>query len=84
VGDAFIGYQDDTPAAVVFQVTHLLKSDESDASDETLERWKAKVGMVHVWCIFCIIVAISCKLLYVSIELSATVTCVLFTGIGTE
>jgi len=47
VGDAFVGYQDDTPAAVVFQVTHLLKSDESDTSDEALERWKAKVGMIH-------------------------------------
>ena len=44
VGDAFVGYQDDTPAAVVFQVTHLLKNDESETSDEALARWKAKVG----------------------------------------
>ena len=67
MGDAFVGYQDDTPAAVVFQVTHLLKSDESEASDEALERWKAKVGVVHIWCIYCIIVTISCKLQHVNI-----------------
>ena len=40
VGDAFVGYQKDTPAAVVFQVSHVLK-DQVDIED--VEHWKAKV-----------------------------------------
>ena len=40
VGDAFVGYQKDTPAAVVFQVSRLLK-DEMERGD--VEHWKAKV-----------------------------------------
>ena len=42
VGDAFVGYQEDTPAAVVFQVTHLLKDNES----EDVKRWKMKVTFI--------------------------------------
>ena len=43
MGDAFVGYQDDTPAAVVFQVTHLLKNYENETGDEAVVQWKAKV-----------------------------------------
>ena len=42
VGDAFVGYQEDTPAAVVFHVSHLLKDNESD----DVKRWKMKVAFV--------------------------------------
>ena len=43
VGDAFVGYQKDTPAAVVFQVSHLLKDQTTTADKEDAEHWKAKV-----------------------------------------
>lgn len=43
VGDAFVGYQDDTPAAVVFQVTHLLKDDYNEADESSIAQWKIKV-----------------------------------------
>lgn len=42
VGDAFVGYQKDTPAAVVFQVSHVLKDHEAK---ENAEHWKAKVNI---------------------------------------
>ena len=45
VGDAFVGYQKDTPAAVVFQVSHILK----DHVDDDVEHWKAKVNALHVY-----------------------------------
>ena len=43
VGDAFVGYQKDTPAAVVFQVSRLLK-DHTEEDD--VEHWKAKVIII--------------------------------------
>ena len=43
VGDAFVGYQKDTPAAVVFQVSRLLKD---HTEEEDVERWKAKVIII--------------------------------------
>ena len=42
-GDAFVGYQEDTPAAVVFQVTHLLKDSENQTDEEAFQLWKMKV-----------------------------------------
>ena len=45
VGDAFVGYQKDTPAAVVFQVSHILKDYVYKANKENVEYWKAKVIM---------------------------------------
>ena len=48
-GDAFVGYQDDTPAAVVFQVTHLLKNDDDNremADEEACLLWRKKV--IHI------------------------------------
>ena len=48
-GDAFVGYQDDTPAAVVFQVTHLLKDDDDDmANEETCLMWRRKVTLLEL------------------------------------
>ena len=44
VGDAFVGYQKDTPAAVVFQVSHILKDYVND-----VEHWKAKVTALCVY-----------------------------------
>ena len=38
-----MGYQKDTPAAVVFQVSHLLK-DHTEEDD--VEHWKAKVIII--------------------------------------
>ena len=62
-GDAFIGYQKDTPAAVVFQATQAfpaewehvsvpgLKADEEEAIEEDSHVWKEKVielsSMLH-------------------------------------
>ena len=48
VGDAFVGYQEDTPAAVVFQVTHLLKDNkkENEMGEEALKLFKMKVACV--------------------------------------
>ena len=54
-GDAFVGYQDDTPAAVVFQVTHLLKADEGDrdmTDEETCLHWRKKVCSVRLCVLF--------------------------------
>ena len=45
VGDAFVGYQEDTPAAVVFQVTHDLK-DEKRNDKESFHLWKMKVTCI--------------------------------------
>jgi len=38
-----VGYQKDTPAAVVFQVSHILKDHKGKTSKEDVEHWKAKV-----------------------------------------
>ena len=46
VGDAFVGYQKDTPAAVVFQVSHILKD---HVNIEDAEHWKAKVIIYHLY-----------------------------------
>ena len=46
VGDAFVGYQKDTPAAIVFQVTYLLKDQISKANAEDVEQWKTKVTIM--------------------------------------
>ena len=43
IGDAFVGYQKDTPAAVVFQVSHIFKDYVDKANIEDVEHWKAKV-----------------------------------------
>jgi len=43
VGDAFVGYQEDTPAAIVFQVSHMLKDDQNEADKEAIVHWKRKV-----------------------------------------
>ena len=45
VGDAFVGYQEDTPAAVVFQVTDHLK-DEKRNDKESFHLWKMKVTCI--------------------------------------
>ena len=41
-----MGYQKDTPAAVVFQVSHILK-DRVDIED--VEHWKAKVIVYYLY-----------------------------------
>ena len=41
-----MGYQKDTPAAVVFQVSHILK-DHVDVED--VEHWKAKVIVYYLY-----------------------------------
>ena len=45
VGDAFVGYQEDTSAAVVLQVTHLLK-DEKRNDEKSFHLWKMKVTCI--------------------------------------
>ena len=44
-----MGYQKDTPAAVVFQVSHTLKDHVDKANKEDAEHWKAKV---FVYCLY--------------------------------
>ena len=39
-----MGYQDDTPAAVVFQVTHLLKDEYNGVDENSIAQWKKKVA----------------------------------------
>ena len=48
VGDAFVGYQDDTPAAVVFQVTHLLKDDYDGTDEKAITQWNRKVTLPKI------------------------------------
>ena len=48
VGDAFVGYQGDTPAAVVFQVTHLLRDDYNEADENSIAQWKIKVIFKYI------------------------------------
>ena len=44
LGDAFVGYQEDTPAAVVFQAYHYLKATEQCKIDDKMsEDQKTKV-----------------------------------------
>ena len=40
-----MGYQEDTPAAVVFQVTHLLKNEKTN-NKELFQKWKMKVTYI--------------------------------------
>ena len=49
VGDAFVGYQKDTPAAVVFQVSRIFRDHVDKANKEDFEHWKAKVIMYHLY-----------------------------------
>ena len=42
-----MGYQEDTPAAVVFQVTHLLKDYEDQTDEESFKLWKIKVACMN-------------------------------------
>ena len=49
VGDAFVGYQKDTPAAVVFQVSRILRDDVNKANREDVEYWKAKVIVYRLY-----------------------------------
>ena len=45
LGDAFVGYQDDTPAAVVFQAYHYLKATKQwEVEDEMSEEQKDQVS----------------------------------------
>ena len=46
-----MGYQEDTPAAVVFHVTHLLKDSENQADEEAFQQWKLKVTCVAQSCL---------------------------------
>ena len=41
-----MGYQEDTPAAVVFQVSHLLKDSKNEADEEAFKLWKMKVTFI--------------------------------------
>ena len=44
LGDAFVGYQDDTPAAVIFQVYHHLKAtNQLEVEDAMFEEQKDRV-----------------------------------------
>ena len=40
-----MGYQEDTPAAIVFQVTCLLKDTENNTDEKAFKLWKMKVSL---------------------------------------
>ena len=49
LGDAFVGYQEDTPAAVVFQAYHQLKAEKQLAIDnEMSEEQKDEVKLQNL------------------------------------
>lgn len=47
LSDSFIGYQNDTPAAVVFQASHMIQQ------DDCIDRWNEEVPSLIILYICC-------------------------------